>query len=366
MILQKEAILTTDTSDLDKHEYAVSSVKSDLSKKIDKIDKRSKFHSLAFKSFLVGAAILLGVQAFSPRTVDIGDIADKHSPTLTMVEKVETTETIKKVIPAEVKSDTQENKKQLTSKNDLQKAKEFEKLTNSVTSWVEGTLGKMIAIMALLLGGALAVVKNSPMPALTGVALATFLNFGPSVVAQVLGTPLPTSESNTEIKTANKSQINQEKPKDTVVTEEVKTVKDVERKIVLTSAKLQCFMESNKDCMPDTSYGKEFKTLVTKTIKENNAYSAYYSLVSSKNEAEFNNKLNAWNYKNQSVIDASNIELTKKEVNSQYSSVAYSSFIRHLTLPVIFLLCVGAFYTRKKEKENRKNKEILQNVLKVN
>lgn len=369
MILQKEAVVQDEINYLDKQDYEVSTVKADLTRKIEKIDKKSRIQSLSFKAFLAGAAILLGVQAFSPRTVDIADIADRYHPTLTLVEKVESVELVKKVIPAEVKSESIENKEAPSSKESLQKArdiqaqKDFQKLSSGIASWTEGSLGKIIALMALMVGAAISVVRCTPMPAITGVSLAIFLNFGPTLILQITG--LPPAASNTEVATqaVNPKQATSEKPKDTIITEEVKSVKEVERKIALTSSKLQCFTGPNKDCLADTNYSSAFKALVTKSIKDNSSYTAYYSLISSTTEKEFNNKLSSWNYQNQSAITAESIDKTKKDVNEKFNSIEKSSIIRHLTLPVIFLLCVSAFYSRRKRKESEKNKAILQKIL---
>lgn len=368
MILQKEAIIQDEKNYLDRQDYEVSTVKADLSRKIAKIEKKSRIHSLSIKVFLAGAAILLGVQAFSPRTVDITDIADRYHPTLTLIEKVESVELVKKVIPAEVKSESKENKEATPSKESLQKArdiqaqKDLQNLSSGIASWAEGSLGKIIALMALMIGAAISVVKCSPMPAITGVALAMFLNFGPTIILQITG--LHPAISNTEVaaQEINTKQPSIKKPKDKIITEEVKSIKEVERKIALTASKLQCFIGSSKDCLADTNYSPAFKALVTKSIKDNSAYTAYYSLISSKTEKEFNEKLNSWNYQNQSAITAESVDKTKKDVNEKFNNIEKSSIIRHLTLPVIFLLCVSAFYSRRKRKESEKNKAILQKI----
>ncbi len=64
---------------------------------------------------------------------------------------------------------------------------EAARLMDTVVSMTNGILGKMLSVTMLLMGGAVAVVKNDPLPALTGVMGATVLGFGPSVIQGVLG-----------------------------------------------------------------------------------------------------------------------------------------------------------------------------------
>jgi conjugal transfer pilus assembly protein TraA len=56
----------------------------------------------------------------------------------------------------------------------------------TVNQWVSGALGTGLAITMLLLGAAIGVAKNSPMPALTGVAGAAFLHWGPDIIRQIM------------------------------------------------------------------------------------------------------------------------------------------------------------------------------------
>ncbi len=57
---------------------------------------------------------------------------------------------------------------------------------STVTNWTQGALGTGLAITMLLMGGAMGVAKNSPMPALSGVAGAAFLHWGPSIIQQMM------------------------------------------------------------------------------------------------------------------------------------------------------------------------------------
>lgn len=56
----------------------------------------------------------------------------------------------------------------------------------TVTNWTQGALGTGLAITMLLMGGAIGVAKNSPMPALSGVAGAAFLHWGPTIIQQMM------------------------------------------------------------------------------------------------------------------------------------------------------------------------------------
>ena len=56
----------------------------------------------------------------------------------------------------------------------------------TVDGWTSGSLGVGLATTMLLMGGAIGVAKNSPMPALTGVAGAAFLHWGPTVIQQIM------------------------------------------------------------------------------------------------------------------------------------------------------------------------------------
>lgn len=57
----------------------------------------------------------------------------------------------------------------------------------TIDQWVSGALGTGLAITMLLMGGAVGVAKNSPMPALTGVAGAAFMHWGPMVIKSIMG-----------------------------------------------------------------------------------------------------------------------------------------------------------------------------------
>lgn len=62
----------------------------------------------------------------------------------------------------------------------------FYSFANTITDWTGGGLGVGLATTMLLMGGAIGVAKNSPMPALTGVAGAAFLHWGPDIIRQIM------------------------------------------------------------------------------------------------------------------------------------------------------------------------------------
>lgn len=62
----------------------------------------------------------------------------------------------------------------------------FYSFYNTVHGWTTGGLGVGLATTMLLMGGAIGVAKNSPMPALTGIAGAAFLHWGPDIIKQIM------------------------------------------------------------------------------------------------------------------------------------------------------------------------------------
>ena len=57
---------------------------------------------------------------------------------------------------------------------------------DTVQKWTSGALGTGLAVTMLLMGGAMGVAKNTPMPALSGVAGAAFLHWGPSIITSIM------------------------------------------------------------------------------------------------------------------------------------------------------------------------------------
>jgi conjugal transfer pilus assembly protein TraA len=56
----------------------------------------------------------------------------------------------------------------------------------TVDNWAGGALGVGLATTMLIMGGAIGVAQNSPMPALTGIAGAAFLHWGPQIIKQLM------------------------------------------------------------------------------------------------------------------------------------------------------------------------------------
>jgi conjugal transfer pilus assembly protein TraA len=62
----------------------------------------------------------------------------------------------------------------------------FHIFMETVVGWTQGPLGIGLATTMLLMGGAIGVAKNSPMPALSGIAGAAFLNYGPDIIKTIM------------------------------------------------------------------------------------------------------------------------------------------------------------------------------------
>ena len=58
----------------------------------------------------------------------------------------------------------------------------FTDFKDTVMAWAQGPLGTGIAVTMMLMGAGMGVAKNSPMPALSGIAAAAFLNWGPGII----------------------------------------------------------------------------------------------------------------------------------------------------------------------------------------
>lgn len=58
----------------------------------------------------------------------------------------------------------------------------FDEFGSTVMGWAQGPLGTGLAITMMLMGAGMGVAKNSPMPALSGIAGAAFLNWGPGII----------------------------------------------------------------------------------------------------------------------------------------------------------------------------------------
>ena len=62
----------------------------------------------------------------------------------------------------------------------------FQSYYATIDGWVKGPLGVGIATTMLLMGAGIGIAKNSPMPALSGVAGGAFLHWGPGIIKQMI------------------------------------------------------------------------------------------------------------------------------------------------------------------------------------
>ncbi len=58
----------------------------------------------------------------------------------------------------------------------------FTQFADTVVGWAKGPLGTGLAVTMLLVGAGMGVARNNPMPALSGIAGAAFLNWGPGII----------------------------------------------------------------------------------------------------------------------------------------------------------------------------------------
>lgn len=63
----------------------------------------------------------------------------------------------------------------------------FKNFADTVVGWAKGPLGTGLAVTMMLVGAGMGVARNSPMPALSGVAGAAFLNWGPGIIQGLTG-----------------------------------------------------------------------------------------------------------------------------------------------------------------------------------
>lgn len=73
-----------------------------------------------------------------------------------------------------------------TFAGEVQDGDAFKTYADAIEGWVKGGLGVGLATTMLLMGGAIGVAQNSPMPALSGVAGAAFLHWGPTIIKQIM------------------------------------------------------------------------------------------------------------------------------------------------------------------------------------
>jgi len=61
----------------------------------------------------------------------------------------------------------------------------FQEFKETVMGWARGPLGTGLSITMMLMGAGMGVARNSPMPALSGIAGAAFLNWGPGIIEKL-------------------------------------------------------------------------------------------------------------------------------------------------------------------------------------
>jgi conjugal transfer pilus assembly protein TraA len=61
----------------------------------------------------------------------------------------------------------------------------FKSFRDTVMKWAQGPLGTGLSITMMLMGAGMGVARNSPMPALSGIAGAAFLNWGPGIITSL-------------------------------------------------------------------------------------------------------------------------------------------------------------------------------------
>lgn len=62
----------------------------------------------------------------------------------------------------------------------------FGGFSDTVVKWTEGPLGVGLSVTMMLVGAGMGIARNSPMPALSGVAGAAFLNWGPDIIVNLI------------------------------------------------------------------------------------------------------------------------------------------------------------------------------------
>lgn len=65
---------------------------------------------------------------------------------------------------------------------------EFDDFQEAVKDLIQGSLGKGVALVALLLGGLIGLAKSSAWPALTGLAIAAIFGLGPFLIDTIFST----------------------------------------------------------------------------------------------------------------------------------------------------------------------------------
>lgn len=96
---------------------------------------------------------------------------------------------------------------------------ELQKFSNVLLGWTNGVLGKVLALSMLLVGCAVGVTKNSPILALTGAMGASFISFGPAMVAGIVG--VDTNANVAELPKQGPAIVETQMPKKEINTKEI-------------------------------------------------------------------------------------------------------------------------------------------------
>lgn len=62
----------------------------------------------------------------------------------------------------------------------------FTAVTDMVTDWAQGSLGKLISIAAFIVGMGIGLVRQSVMAVVIGIAFALVMFYGPDVIANII------------------------------------------------------------------------------------------------------------------------------------------------------------------------------------
>ena len=63
---------------------------------------------------------------------------------------------------------------------------EFQTMYTTLLNWVNGYLGKSIAIAAFILGAGVGIARSSPIPALVGIVFALFMVYVPTIIDSIM------------------------------------------------------------------------------------------------------------------------------------------------------------------------------------
>lgn len=63
---------------------------------------------------------------------------------------------------------------------------EFQSMYTTLLNWVNGFLGKSIAIAAFIIGAGIGIARSSPIPALVGVVFALFMVYVPTIIDSIM------------------------------------------------------------------------------------------------------------------------------------------------------------------------------------